>query len=142
VRPLTAAWGLAAYCLLLALILLNPSADLPTRSVLWATEMGDAWGAPAWALASGRPEVLLNVAIVVPVPLLGSFVWRGWTWRDWTAYGFVASSAVELAQGLLLPLRSASHMDVVANTLGAAAGAVVAALFARWRARERQPSTR
>jgi hypothetical protein len=142
VRALTAVWALAAYCLFLALILLNPSAEVPTASVLRVTEIADAMGAPAWALASGRPEFLLNVAIVVPVPLLGSFVWRGWTWRDWTAYGFVASSAVELAQGLLLPLRSASHMDVVANTLGAAAGAVAAAFFARWRARERQPSAK
>jgi glycopeptide antibiotics resistance protein len=94
---------------------------------------------PDALLVAGRPELLLNVAMVVPVPLLASFAWQGLTWRDWTAYGFAASVLVEAVQGLLLPSRTSSYVDVVANTLGAAVGGLVALLVARWRARERQP---
>ena len=51
---------------------------------------------------------------------------RSTTWRDWTAYGFLFAGSVEVFQGLFLPERSATYVDVVANTLGALIGAVAA----------------
>jgi VanZ family protein len=46
-------------------------------------------------------------------------------WPAWTAYGFVAAVLVETIQGVLLPTRSASFGDVVANTAGMLLGAVL-----------------
>ena len=79
--------------------------------------------------ASGRVEFVLNAAMVAPPVLLASLLVPRHPWANWVVYGFVASCAVELVQGLYLPPRSAEFEDVVANTLGALAGAVVASLI-------------
>ena len=68
----------------------------------------------------------LNVLMFVPLSLLGSAFRPGWTWRDWIGVGFVASGLIELVQLVLLPNRVASFSDVVANTLGALIGALLA----------------
>jgi VanZ family protein len=67
----------------------------------------------------------MNAAIVAPVSLLGSMAFPQVGWRAWTAYGFVAAVLIETIQGVLLPARSASFSDVVANTAGMLAGAVL-----------------
>lgn len=81
-------------------------------------------GAPAALLAPGRVEFVLNAAMVVPVALLAGLAFPRRPWASWVVYGFVASCAVELVQGLYLPPRSAQFEDVVANTLGAVTGAL------------------
>ncbi len=68
---------------------------------------------------------MCNALILMPVSALGSLFWPRTTWRDWTAYAFVISGLVELIQGLVLPHRAATFVDVVANTLGGLGGAVV-----------------
>ncbi len=127
----TAAWLLAAYAVLLAYMLLAPSSAAPSWLVAETSELGQAAGLPGLLVDPERVEFLLNVAAFAPVSLLGSLVWPALDWRDWTALGFVGAFAVEVVQALLLDGRSATHSDVVANTLGALVGAAVATLALR-----------
>lgn len=124
-RLLTVA--LAAYLAVLLFALLTPSASTPSSSILWVADVLRGLGAPERILIPDRVGFLCNVAILVPATALGSLLWRAASWRDWTAYGFVFAGAIEVVQGLLLPARSASYVDVVANTLGALVGALVGA---------------
>ena len=127
---------LGAWVALLLVTLLGPSAAGPSWLVETLAGAGDAVGVPA--AITGQTEFALNVVAFVPVSLLGSLLWPGPTWRDWTAYGFVASFLVEVVQALALDERTATHADVVSNTLGALAGAVLAVVFVQ--VRERTPS--
>ncbi|GAB3991773.1 hypothetical protein GCM10028771_12670 [Nocardioides marmoraquaticus] len=86
-------------------------------------------GVPPTLLTYDRAEVVANVLLVVPVGLLGVAALRRSRWQDWAVYGFVGALTVELGQGLLLPDRSASGVDVVANTLGMLLGALAADLL-------------
>lgn len=128
-----AAIALAGYSVVLAWVLLNPSASVPSGTVSVLGAIGDALGLPGRLTVGSRIEFALNALILAPVSALGLVVWPRTTWRDWTAYGFAISGGVELFQALLLSGRSATMVDIVANTLGAAVGAVVATwALARW----------
>jgi glycopeptide antibiotics resistance protein len=118
---------LAAYSVCLALALFWPSSDRQSAAVVWLADALTWLGLPATLVTFGRLEVVLNAAIVVPVTLLASAVRPDLSWRDWTALAFCVAVGVEVVQGLLLPGRQASFSDVVANTLGALAGAVLVA---------------
>ena len=132
---LVAAALLAGYSVLLAVALLWPSSDRQSGMVSWLVEVLRHLGLSASLVTFARAEVVMNVLIIAPVTFLGS-LWRPrLSWRSWTAYGFVASMAVEIVQGLLLPGRQAAFSDVVANTAGALLGAVA---VAAWRARSRR----
>jgi hypothetical protein len=115
---------LAAYLVFLAFVLLNPSADVPSSSVAWLSQVGTRAGLPAPLVEPSRVEFICNVLILMPLSLLGSVLLPRLDWRDWTAYGFVLSGTVELLQAVLLPDRSATFSDVVANTSGILMGAV------------------
>ena len=115
---------LAAYLVFLAFVLLNPSADVPSSSVAWLSQVGTRAGLPAPLVEPSRVEFICNVLILIPLSLLGSVLLPRLDWRDWTAYGFVLSGTVELLQAVLLPDRSATFSDVVANTSGILMGAV------------------
>ena len=115
---------LAAYLVLLAFVLLNPSADVPSSSVAWLSQVGTRAGLPAPLVEPSRVEFICNVLILMPLSLLGSVLLLRLDWRDWTAYGFVLSGTVEMLQAVLLPDRSATFSDVVANTSGILMGAV------------------
>ena len=90
----------------------------------WLTYLG---------LSQPQAEFIGNILIVVPVSALGSMLWARTTWLTWTAIAFTGACLVELSQGLLLPERTASGIDVVANTLGGLIGALVALGARRWR---------
>ncbi|MCH1866009.1 VanZ family protein [Nocardioides sp. CFH 31398] len=122
---------LVVYVLFLATVLLFPRGELPSTSVSVLTDLVQRLGADPVLVTSSRVEVISNVLIMVPLALLGRLVRRGYSWRDWTAVGFVMATGVELFQGLFLPDRSASALDVVANTTGVAVGAVIGSLM-RW----------
>jgi VanZ family protein len=115
---------LAAYLVFLAFVLLNPSADVPSSSVAWLSQVGTRAGLPAPLVEPSRVEFICNVLILMPLSLLGSVLLLRLDWRDWTAYGFVLSGTVEMLQAVLLPDRSATFSDVVANTSGILMGAV------------------
>lgn len=122
---------LVGWLVILAVTLLAPSAAGPSWLVATVARIADDLGAPAAVAHPVRVEFALNVVAFAPVSLLGSLLWRRLTWRDWTAAGFVASFLVEVAQAVVLDARSATHADVVANTLGALVGALAGAVVVR-----------
>jgi VanZ family protein len=124
---------LVVYAAALGFVLLVPYDAVPSSGASWTAELAARLGAPAWAVEPSRWEFLANALILMPLSALGSLVWPRTTWRDWTAYAFVITAGVELAQGLFLPERSATFVDVVANTLGGLGGAVVVLVGRRLR---------
>lgn len=87
-------------------------------------------GAPGWVRYS-LAEFAANVLLFVPVGLFVMILTgvRGW----WLAVltGFAASCTIELAQLIFLPDRYATLSDVIANTIGAAAGTVLGLVLLR-----------
>jgi hypothetical protein len=118
---------LAGYSALLAVALLAPTSDDQSAMAAAFGRVLDALGAPAWVLAQGRVEFVCNALIVVPVTFLGRLLWPRTRWTHWTAWAFVLATAVECVQAALLSARTPDPSDVVANTLGALAGTLVAA---------------
>lgn len=115
-----ASWGLAAYLVLAAVVLLSPlsagaAVDLLVRLVrdgLGLTGFGAGW-----------IEFAANVALFVPLGFLLTALWS----RPWVGVlvALAVSAGAELVQ-LVLPARLASIRDVVANVIGAALGAGIA----------------
>ncbi|HEX2893667.1 MAG TPA: VanZ family protein [Marmoricola sp.] len=126
---------LAAYALFLAWTVFWPTGRIAGSVVLHADDAALTLGVPARIIDPSRMEFALNAAMVAPLVVLAVLLWPRWGWERWTAYAFVASSAVELTQGLFLPMRSAQYVDVVANTCGAGLGAVLGRLLLAVRSR-------
>lgn len=131
----------AAYAVALALLVLGPWGWALNRVTvrLYVFFRYDWPVAPDWAL----PEhygVVLNLLLFVPLGTVLALL-SGWAWWWVTLVAAVASGAIEVVQGLWL-VREASWADVVANTVGASAGAVTVSLLVRpgWR-RAGRPST-
>lgn len=125
--------GFAAYAAGLAYVLLNPNSSLPSGGVGWANGVAGDLGAPGWILAEQRFEFLANALVFVPIALLGRWAWPAVPLRLWALLGAGGSLAVEIAQGLFLPERSPTYIDVVANSTGA----VLGWLLAEWLSRRR-----
>ena len=123
-------WFLGMYT---AVVLLAPTSDSQSQGAGLLGDLADAVGVPGRFTTQARVEFVCNALILMPVSALGSLLWPRTTWRDWTAYVFVIAGGVELLQGLLLSARTASFVDVVANTLGGLGGAAVVAAWRRWR---------
>ena len=87
-------------------------------------------GAPGWVRYS-LVEFVANIALFMPVGLFVTLMTgvRGW----WLAVlvGFAASCTIELGQLIFLPDRLATMSDVIANTVGAAAGALLGLVLLR-----------
>ena len=113
------------YVAVVAFIVFWPSSDVPSSSIQHIHGWLQDVGAPAGVTAV-RVEFGLNVLLFVPLSLLGSLLKPRWTWSSWVVVGYVATFSIELTQGLLLPDRSATMQDVVANTGGALMGALLA----------------
>ena len=112
--------ALLGYAAVLALAFLSPTSVRQSAMAAWL-----AHGEVAQQLM----EFVCNVLLVAPVTALGSLVRPAVSWRTWTAYAFVGAVAVEATQGLLLPQRTPSLVDVVANTLGGLLGAALGLLL-------------
>ena len=115
---------LVAYVFAVAVALLAPSSDVQGQIAQLVGDLGVRLGFSPDTASRNHAEVLLNVAVLAPVPLLGSMLWPRVRWRYWFAGALVISVGVELAQ-LLLPGRTPSVRDVVTNTVGAWTGAVL-----------------
>ena len=122
---------LLAYLAALAGVLMQYDAAVAITVVTGTEDWLASIGAPAAMTASGRVQFVLNAAMIVPPVCLASLLLPRHPWANWVVYGFLASCAVELVQGLYLPPRSAEFADVVANTLGALGGALLARLLIR-----------
>ena len=85
-------------------------------------------------------EFALNIVMLVPLSLIGGLLFQRLRVTDWTALGFGASLTIEVVQRLLLPTRSGSSRDIVANTLGSFLGAALLVLAIGILAQHRHPS--
>lgn len=130
-RRRTAVGLLAAYVVLLAVVLLQPVPTIATGVVGGLDQALVNLGLPAALTEPGRVELVVNAAMFAPVSLLATLVWPRHPWANWVVYGFLGSAGVEVVQALLLSARSAQHVDVVANTLGALTGALLGLLLTR-----------
>lgn len=131
-RVRTLAWvGLIAYAAFLALVLLSPSSQTQSDGAGHLASLAQGLGVSPARATQSRAEFVANAMLLMPLAALGSMVWPASTWRDWTAWSFVIASGVELFQGLFLPGRDATMIDIVANTLGGLLGALVVAMV-RW----------
>jgi glycopeptide antibiotics resistance protein len=122
----------------LVFALLFPTSGVQSGGVSWLRRLLGTLGAPDAVANQMRLEFAMNAVIIAPVVFLGALLLPRYTWRDWTAIGFSGAMLVEMTQGMLMPGRSATFVDVVANTLGALLGAGCAAL-AQWRSRQFTP---
>lgn len=93
-------------------------------------------GVPAW-FDYALVEWLSNVVMFLPFGFLVAVLLHRRSWWVPTLVGLGASMAIESAQALFLEQRTASLLDVVANTLGAAAGAGLFILCDRIRFKKR-----
>lgn len=132
--------ALVLYALFLAFVTLSPSAGLQVAVVASSADVLSL-GLPDRLVTGSRVEMGLNALMVVPLTFLASLVLPRVRWQDWTAYGFLGACLVELVQGLALAGRSATFVDVVANTLGGAVGAVAGTVLARWGEADRAGAT-
>lgn len=119
-RPRWAVIGLIAYVVAVAVVVFAPVSYSSITAAI-AHWLGDALGVPAFG--AGWVEFTGNVLMFVPLGLLLTVLLR----RHWkgAALALVLSIGVELAQ-VLLPARTPSVRDVLANALGAAIGASLA----------------
>lgn len=115
-------WTLGVYLIFLGYVLLGPSPTVPTQSVSFLGTLAQHLGISARLASPERVEFVANVLIIVPVGALGSLIWTRLNWRDWTALGFLLAGSIELFQAAFLAARTATFVDVVANTLGAGLG--------------------
>jgi glycopeptide antibiotics resistance protein len=131
-------WLALAYVVSLALIAFWPTPV--DRSLQGSLSAVIAWlhriGAPPW-LNYAVVEFSSNVVLFIPIGLLvGAFAGRRRWWLG-IVVGFFTSCCIELGQLLFLPERYATINDVIANTLGAVIGALVALMALRAKSRPR-----
>ena len=122
--------ALLAYACTLAYVLLTPHGTVPSGLVDDAADIGARLGLPSKALERSRVEFGLNVLAFAPLAFLGSLAWPSVSVSTWTAAAFATSLLVEAYQTTQVE-RMAAHSDVVANTAGAAGGAMLAWLVLR-----------
>lgn len=126
-RPL-----LVVYALVLLVVVFSPTSTVQS-SLVGDLVRGLQVLLPDRLVTFNRAEVAMNAVIIAPLSFLGWLALTRVRWQDWVAYGFLGSTTVELLQGLLLPDRQASFSDIVANTLGALLGALLARILFRSR---------
>ena len=124
---------LVAYVVTLALIAFWPThVDRDAGPLLDAIERIFPWA------TYRRIEFAANVALFVPFGMLLTLLMRSWPLA--LCSGVAASLAIEFVQEVALPGRTASALDVLANSLGTAAGIGLAVLITRAAAQRRLPA--
>jgi glycopeptide antibiotics resistance protein len=122
---------LLAYVALIGLVTLTP--DSVDRGVYPYLMRGVLFvqfhGIPAFRYS--MIEEAANVALFVPLGMLGVLALGRRRWWLVAIAGTTLSASVELTQGAFLPGRVASLGDVAENGLGALVGAALAVLLAR-----------
>lgn len=135
VRPhRVALWALLAYLGLLAAVAFWPQpVDRPVAGLLHsALRWLHRNGAPGW-VDYGAVESAANVLLFIPLGLLVSRLAGPGFWWLGTAAGLLTSCAIEAGQFLFLPARYPTAADVLANTLGAVLGTLLAAIVGQRR---------
>jgi glycopeptide antibiotics resistance protein len=127
--------------LLLVLVVFSPSSDLQGKTVTELSKVMLAAGIPEWLATFTLWERVMNVLLFVPLGVLGALGRPGWTMWRWAAVGVALSLAIEVVQGLLLPARDASVLDVAMNALGVVVGAAGVLMLFRGGRSEARPLT-
>lgn len=122
---------LIAYLVTIAILVFSPTSETPWAAVRWTHNRLLDLGAPPW-LTANKLEFVSNVVLFIPLTFLASLLFLRGSWVWWTVAGFVASLSIETVQALLLTGRIPTLADVVANTLGALAGALLAVPLCSW----------
>ncbi|MCU1444472.1 MAG: VanZ family protein [Cryobacterium sp.] len=125
-----ARWLAAGYVVALCLIAFWPT---PVDRGAAGTISGllarlHAHGVPDWVTYQ-LVEFTANIALFLPVGLLGVVLVGANQWWWAVVAGFTVSSLIELSQLMFLPGRFPTAADVVANTTGAVFGALLAVLL-------------
>ena len=114
------------YLVALALIALWPTpVDRGARgSISGGLDWLHAHGVPGW-LDYPVIEITANIALFLPVGLLGVLLLGRSRWWLTILAGAATSTVIELSQLVFLPARVPTAADVVANTAGTALGALL-----------------
>lgn len=87
------------------------------------------WMVGQFALTNDQGYIIVefasNVLLFVPVALLACALWPKLRRFQVILLGFAVSSLIEILQGVVLPDRTPSSSDIIANTLGTAIGATI-----------------
>lgn len=123
---------LAAMLALLGLVAFWPSpVDEPVQGTLAAfLDFLHRHGIPGW-FNYKFVEASANVALFVPLGLVGELAFPEKRWWHIGAFGLLISACMELGQLLFLHNRFASPLDLVTNTGGAVIGALLAMAWLR-----------
>jgi glycopeptide antibiotics resistance protein len=122
---LTARALLPVYLILVALIVFSPADDSGTG---FLDQLGELLGEPAYVAL----EFTANIAMFVPFGVLVRIAFTRVPWWVVLLLGLATTVTIELVQ-TTLPSRYSTVSDVVANTLGTAAGLLVVRAFSRRR---------
>jgi glycopeptide antibiotics resistance protein len=122
-RRIWVRWALAAYLIVVALVVLLPVSYSDIIDAIW---MWIRTNRGITSFGAGWVEFTANIAMFLPLGFLLTLLFR----HPWygTLLALVLSIAVEVVQ-IVIPDRVASVRDVVANALGAAIGTLLAWLL-------------
>jgi len=123
---------LAVVCIVVALITFSPGPPDPAgqqalRSFLRYAHLH---GLPWW-ISFNKIEFGSNILMFVPIGLFGALALPPPRWLIVPA-GIIGSLAIEIAQASGLPERVGTPRDVIANSLGALIGYLLACAVIRW----------
>jgi VanZ family protein len=99
---------------------------LDSAPARWLEHRGISAGRTYWLIETGS-----NVLLFVPFGVLAMLLSVRLTVGRTVLLGLVFSGAIEIAQAVVRPGRTASAQDVVANVLGVAIGAGLVAVWRR-----------
>ena len=114
---------LPIYLLVVALIVFSPADDSGTG---FLDRLGELLGEPAYVAL----EFAANIAMFVPFGVLVRVAFARLPWWAVLLLGFATTVTIELVQ-TTLPSRYSTLSDVIANTLGTAAGLLIVWLLSR-----------
>lgn len=115
----------------IAWLVLNPNPSAPGRAISAFSRLVVALGLPQRLADPVLWEFLLNVALFVPLTFLAVLLWPRPGVIGWTALAGALTVFLESSQALLLPTRTPTVSDLVANTGGGFVGAFLAAAALR-----------
>jgi len=114
---------LPIYLLVVAFIVFSPADDSGTG---FLDRLGELLGEPAYVAL----EFTANIAMFVPFGVLVRVAFARLPWWAVLLLGFATTVTIELVQ-TTLPSRYSTLSDVIANTLGTAAGLLIVWLLRR-----------
>ena len=120
-----ARWLLGVYVVTMLAVVFQPMSGAAIGSVDLGSWLVWRLGLAA-VITPAMVEFALNVVLFAPLTFLGSMAARRVVWEQWVGLTLIVSGTIEFVQMEALPGRSASLLDLAANTLGGLLGALMA----------------